>query len=294
MDSGIVPRSFGTHDGTFHADEVTACALLLHFQLIDDEKIVRTRDPEKLALCEYVCDVGGVYDPQIKRFDHHQVGYQGELSSAGMILQYLKEEKKIGDPIYLFLNRSLILGVDAHDNGRVAYETGWCSFSHVISNFVPIEYDASHEEQTQGFYRALAFVLGHLARLLERFAYTQSCKEMIAKAMESKEKFLMFDRSIPWLESFFELGGEEHPALFVVMPSSGHWKLRAIPPNLMQRMQVRHPLPEEWAGLHDEELVKVCKIPGAVFCHKGRFVSVWKSKSDALSALKYVLTRVEK
>ena len=31
----IRPRSFGTHDGSFHADEVTACALLLLFDLID-------------------------------------------------------------------------------------------------------------------------------------------------------------------------------------------------------------------------------------------------------------------
>ncbi|MDF2550599.1 MAG: hypothetical protein K0S07_1666, partial [Chlamydiales bacterium] len=29
------PRSFGTHDGSFHADEVTACALLLLVDLID-------------------------------------------------------------------------------------------------------------------------------------------------------------------------------------------------------------------------------------------------------------------
>lgn len=60
---GLVPRSFGTHDGSFHADEVTACSLLLLFDLIDREKIKRTRDPEELARCDYVCDVGGIYDP---------------------------------------------------------------------------------------------------------------------------------------------------------------------------------------------------------------------------------------
>ncbi len=31
MKEKIHPRSFGTHDGSFHADEVTACALLLLF-----------------------------------------------------------------------------------------------------------------------------------------------------------------------------------------------------------------------------------------------------------------------
>ena len=43
-----IARSVGIHDGAFHADEVTACALLLVFDLIDEEKIIRTRDCEKL------------------------------------------------------------------------------------------------------------------------------------------------------------------------------------------------------------------------------------------------------
>ena len=65
--SMIIPRSLGTHSGTFHADEVTACALLLVYDLIDRDKIIRTRDITKLSTCEFVCDVGGEYDPLKKR-----------------------------------------------------------------------------------------------------------------------------------------------------------------------------------------------------------------------------------
>ena len=49
----MIFRSLGIHDGTFHADEVTACALLILFDLIDEEKIIRTRDTARLAKCEY-------------------------------------------------------------------------------------------------------------------------------------------------------------------------------------------------------------------------------------------------
>ena len=94
---------------------------------------------------------------------------------------------------------------------------------------------------------------------------------------------------MPWMECFFEMGGENHPALFVVMPSSGHWKLRGIPPNNEERMKVRQPLPEKWAGLLEEELKQISGIPGAIFCHKGRFISVWETKEDVLKALNYVL-----
>lgn len=289
----MIKRSVGTHDGSFHADEVTACALLLVFGLIDKDKIVRSREMSMLATCEYVCDVGGSYNPQEKRFDHHQSEYTGDLSSAGMILLYLKEEKIINQTIYDFLNRSLILGVDAHDNGRATLEVGVCTFSQVVTNFVPPHYDAPAEEQTRAFFAALNFVEGHLQRLLDRFTYVISCKEKVAESMKKMEKYLFFEEAMPWIECFFDMGGETHPALFVVMPSGGHWKLRGIPPTLEERMKVRIPLPQEWAGLLGEDLKRVSGINGAVFCHKGRFISVWETKEDAYLALECVLNRMK-
>ncbi len=65
--------------------------------------------------------------------------------------------------------------------------------------------------------------------------------------------------------------------------------MRGIPPTLRQSMQVRIPFPEEWAGLLDNELKKITNIPGAIFCHKERFISVWNTKEDALKALQLVL-----
>lgn len=113
-----IPRSVGTHDGSFHADEVTACALLIMFDLVDENKIVRTRDPQKLAQCEYVCDVGGRYSTEHKRFDHHQVSYTGSWSSAGMVLDYLHGLGFLSHDEYEYLNNTLVHGVDEQDNGR--------------------------------------------------------------------------------------------------------------------------------------------------------------------------------
>ncbi len=56
-------------------------------------------------------------------------------------------------------------------------------------------------------------------------------------------------------------------------------------------MEVRLPLPEEWAGLHEEDLVKKSNIKGAIFCHKGRFVSIWETKEDAIKALNYIFKK---
>lgn len=289
-----IPRSFGTHDGTFHADEVTACALLLQFGLIDRDHIYRTRDPVVLAKCEYVCDVGGVYDPARKLLDHHQASYTGEWSSAGMVLHFLLDTHVITEEAYQLFHRSLVGGVDAHDNGRAVVLRGYCTFSQVISNFTPITYDPSKEEQHKAFMEAVEFVVGHLDRLWRRYLYTQSCRQAVADRMKTDTVCLMFDAPIPWVESFFELGGEHHPAIFVIMPSGGHWKLRGIPPTFEERMKVRVQLPSAWAGLLEEDLERVSGIPGALFCHKERFISVWKSKEAVLLALESVLKSLPK
>lgn len=285
------PRSFGTHNGSFHADEVTACALLLLLNKIDRDKIFRSRDLQKLSECEYVCDVGGAYDPKSKRFDHHQNDYQGELSSAGMVWKFLRDLGDVDEATYDYFNRSFLWGVDAHDNGCAHLETGICTFSQVITNYVPVEYDVPPEVLDAAFFQALDFAYGHVLRLLERYRYIEECREAVKEAMKSRKLFLIFDKAMPWMDVFFDMGGEEHPALFIVMPSGTHWKLRGIPPNSHERMQVRMSLPLEWAGLMDEELKQASGIQGAIFCHKGRFISVWETKEDAIKALEFVLRR---
>lgn len=282
-------RSFGTHDGRFHADEVTACALLILFDQIDRDKIRRTRDPAILNTCEYVCDVGGLYDPQVKMFDHHQVDYKGTLSSAGMVLAFLRDHRVISYDLYHHLNEELIYGVDSYDNGIELLDPRVATFSHIISNFCPIGYNHTPEEEEETFQLALDFTIGHLQRLINRFDYIRSCRAIVKEKMEQCKECLIFDEGLPWMDSFFELGGENHPAKFVIMPAGKHWKLRGIPPNKEEKMKVRLPMPERWAGLLDEELKAASGIPGAIFCHKGRFISVWETKEDALKALRKVM-----
>ncbi len=287
-------RSAGIHDGSFHADEVTACALLLVFDLIDRDRIMRTRDPKLLACCEYLCDVGGVWDPSSKRFDHHQAEYTGHLSSAGMVLEYLFQEKWIDSAFYHYLRRALVQGIDEHDTGRSRLEEGICTFSQVISNFLPIRYDASSQEMQEAFLQALDFARGHLSRLKQRYFYQKECRKIVQQEMKKESTCMIFDEPISWMESFFELNGENHPALFVIMPAGNSWKLRGIPPSYKNRMQVRLQLPQEWAGLQGDALQKISGIEGAIFCHKGRFISIWKTKEDALKALATVVKKAEK
>lgn len=87
----------GTHSGTFHADESLAVYLLRLHSSYRGAELVRTRDPKILEECSIVVDVGGVYDHQALRYDHHQrgfdenfgMGFVTKLSSAGLVYKFV-------------------------------------------------------------------------------------------------------------------------------------------------------------------------------------------------------------
>lgn len=123
----------GTHNGHFHADESLAVAMLRLLPTYADSQLVRTRDPELLAQCHTVVDVGGEYDDNTKRYDHHQRGFETvfpghntKLSSAGLV--YLHFGKDIittvtglqgqdRDILFEKLYTDFVEAFDANDNG---------------------------------------------------------------------------------------------------------------------------------------------------------------------------------
>ena len=65
----------GTHMGKFHCDEVMATSLLLRTKEFKDSIIVRTREQDIIDQLDVVVDVGGTFDVEKKRFDHHQKSF---------------------------------------------------------------------------------------------------------------------------------------------------------------------------------------------------------------------------
>ena len=71
----------GTHNGTFHCDEVLACFMLKTLDEYKNAQIVRTRDQSVLDTCHTVVDVGAVFDAEKRRFDHHQRSFTDTMNS---------------------------------------------------------------------------------------------------------------------------------------------------------------------------------------------------------------------
>ncbi|KAI9910350.1 hypothetical protein PsorP6_011156 [Peronosclerospora sorghi] len=96
---GSAKKYIGTHNGTFHCDEALAVSMLKLLPRFAPHTILRTRDEAKLTQCEIVVDVGGIYDPETCRFDHHQRSFtttfdqrEIKLSSAGLVYKHFGRE----------------------------------------------------------------------------------------------------------------------------------------------------------------------------------------------------------
>ena len=87
----MIKKIVATHNKLFHADEVTAIALLEIF--MDFEIIVKriNHDTQDFLEYDFVIDIGKKFDG-IKYFDHHQ--FKGGKSSAGLIWDYIGQSKK--------------------------------------------------------------------------------------------------------------------------------------------------------------------------------------------------------
>ncbi|KAH6899728.1 metal-dependent protein hydrolase [Thelonectria olida] len=145
--------SIGTHNGAFHADEALAVHMLRLLPTYTNANLVRTRDAEKLAACHTVVDVGGEYDAEARRFDHHQRGFtttfpgrNTKLSSAGLVFLHFGRAiiaQRLGLPVdspdvELLYNRmyeNFVEALDAHDNGVSVYDPKAIAAAGLEKNF---------------------------------------------------------------------------------------------------------------------------------------------------------------
>ena len=116
----------GTHDGTFHCDESLAVAMLKMTNEFKNAVVVRTRNPDLLAKCNIVVDVGARYEPEVSYththtpqpttphhphttqnnlLDHHQKEFQETMNTG--IKQYKTRLSSAG-LVYLHYGREVL------------------------------------------------------------------------------------------------------------------------------------------------------------------------------------------
>jgi uncharacterized UPF0160 family protein len=264
-----------THNGNFHADDVFSIAVLKN--IFPSFNLIRTRKLDLLAMADIVIDVGGEYDADTGRFDHHQRGGAGQrengipYSSFGLVwkkygLEICQGNQEVANSV----DAGLVSTIDAIDCGHVEGIYKGISLSHTISMFNPTWEEDSQFDDC--FNEAVVFASRMLTRFIASATGGINAKDILAKAIDNAEdpKLIVLEKYIPWKKTVHALSAD---ALYMIYPSqSGQWIVQTVPVE-PGSFEDRKPLPKSWAGLSDDIFKEAIGIDDAMFCHNGLFIA---------------------
>ncbi|CAA7625023.1 conserved hypothetical protein [Candidatus Terasakiella magnetica] len=282
-----------THSGSFHADDVFAFSIL---KAATSGRLVltRSRDDAVFAAQDVVFDVGGIFDPATRRFDHHMRDKPlrrdgAPYSSAGLVWQDCGQEavaRLLGDAtpeavalVWRMVDEELIRDIDLMDNGATQPSPG--HVATVIEAWNP-SFAEPERTETEAFLEAVEVAFAMLGRCCRRAYASVVATTLVEEAARNAAdpRVIVLERKIPWEDAVFQLGLDA--ALYVVRPAGRDWTVSAVPPEKGSFGQ-RRALPEAWGGLRDGELADVSGVADATFCHPARFVCGAKSREGALA-----------
>jgi uncharacterized UPF0160 family protein len=267
------------HDGRFHADDIFAAATL-NILLNGKIKIIRTRDESIISSADFVADVGGIHDPKLNRFDHHQKGGAGFRESGipyaafGLVWKEYGEKVCKSKEVALRIEQRLVSSIDASDNAVETYTPASDTLSPytiqaAFGSFMPTwkEGDSTDEQ----FLSAVKIAESILRREIKQAQDYLEAKQKIHEiylATEDK-RVITLERAYPWEEI---LTAYPEPIFVIVSRSGNRWKAEGT--LVGKGFDRKAYFPASWAGLRDEALEKASGVVGAKFCHNGRFIAV--------------------
>lgn len=284
-----------THNGSFHADDIFATAALALMLEAQGEKyeVIRTRDEEIIETGDYVYDVGGVHDEEMNRFDHHQIGGAGkglqdiEYSSFGLVWKKYGEELSGSPRGAEIIQKRLATPVDAWDNGQDLvnniHEISPYFIQHAFLAMVPTwKEDKSITDKM--FLKSVDMAKEILSREITQVKDAILAEDSVIEIYKNTDdkRIIILETNYP-----FEILNTFPEPLFVIYPrrTDDTWGVKAIRED-SKTFKNRKDLPEAWGGLRLEQMAQASSVSDAIFCHRGLFMAVAKSKEGAIELAK--------
>ncbi len=247
---------------------------------------------------DYVFDVGGVHTPEENRFDHHQIGGAGrhengiDYAAFGLVWKKFGVEVAGSTEAAKIIEKSVVSPIDAFDNAIDLVENKHTVtpyyIQHIFGGMRPTwkEEDVNIDEV---FLKAVVLAREILSREITQAndALEASQKVMEIYGNTEDKRMLVLDKNYSVDEMTYESFPE---TLFIIFPrrTNNQWGAKAVRVG-PRTFKNKKDFPAMWAGLRDEELQNVSGVRDAVFCHRGRFLVVAKTKESAIELAKIAL-----
>lgn len=290
-----------THSGKYHADDVFAVATL--DILLDPEEIIiiRTRDQKLIDEADYVVDVGGVYDREKKRFDHHQREGAGErengipYASFGLVWKEYGEKVAGSRAAQEYIDQKLVQAIDGPDNGvEIWNQTIEGVSPYTIESALYAfrstwkEHEMTNDDVFVGMVALAKKILKREIEIAETYIEATAVARNVIEDQDSEIVIFSKDHQFGREVIGDVLSQYEKPMYAVLYrPDPAAWQVLAV--NVNGTLEMRKPLKEEWMGKSGEELQKVSGIPDAIFCHRVGFMAMVESKEGAMELAKKAL-----
>lgn len=284
-----------THSGSFHADDLFACAVLAYYH--EQKRIkytfIRTRDEDVINSGDIVVDVGAVYNPDTERYDHHQIGGAGKRENGIPYASFGLVWKKYG-PLLCDnaeqvedIDRRLVQPIDAIDNGISISESIECGLYDYGIHGIVSAYETTWKEssntqlQYQNFIELVSFFKNIIEREVKRSSDRFELLTIIKDAYDTAQEKSIIE--IPYhvgIGPLMQVLGEAPEVQYIIARSGDNWKALALRKEACS-FESRTPFPQSWAGKRNEELQKITEVADALFCHNALFQVVAASKEGA-------------
>ena len=296
-------KTIVTHNGSFHADDIFACAALTAY--LEDQnipyKIIRSREDAVIEKADYVIDVGGIDDMEKNRFDHHQPGGAGKRENGIPYASFGLIWKKFGpllvknNEIVADIDRRIAQPIDAIDNGISISEPtdcGLCDYGMygIIGAYQNTWKEAGDIDMQMDNFMCL---VNFFKRLLRReISRSQDRLEMMDRIQDiytkAKDKTIL---EIPYhvtIGSLVRVLDKHKEVMYIVCRSNTNWKALAMRKDPCS-FENRKSLPASWAGKRGKALAEETGVADAMFCHNARWMAVAGSKEGAHALAKMAL-----
>lgn len=309
-------KTIATHNGSFHADDVFGVGVLMG--LFPSHTLLRTRHNERIEAADFAVDVGGLWDAETGRFDHHQRTFTGArparvvdgvetpgvgYASAGLVwsayggayVQALASssgfdlDAQAVAEIARSIDNSLVQYLDIVDTGQGDVAPGIFGLSSLIAqlntNWMEeggLDVDAKAQLQESRFHEAIGITRRFLDRAIVKKISQIRSRDIVRQAprLLNGQVLHLQEGGMPWTRVVVD---EMPEVVFVIYPDSDgkQYQLKTVPVE-PGSFDARRDLPKSWAGLRDQELAAVTGVPDSVFCHMNLFIGGARSLEGAI------------
>ncbi len=285
------------HSGSFHADDVTAYAILN--KIFPDNELIRSRDQKELESCAFRLDVGLKFNNETD-FDHHQREFTEQrpdhdhikYASAGLVWrkfaeQYIKTEAPQATneqilKIKEYIDYNFIRYVDANDNGITLFSEEIPSFSKIV-----YLYNFKYGFIGNRGFRQCATTSGDIIDgfIITRLKYFEAEKVVLESIKDKEDQPIMLLENKVGFQEVVKNNWDLFSKIMVAVypDTNGHsWRIQSLAGDPCDRFKNRCRAPKLWRGLQGEDLCKVADLTGAEFVHSSGFTGGAQDKESAL------------